>query len=196
MQVPGHVFREYDIRGVADTELSERARSRHRPGLRAWPSSRALREAGSLRIAVGRDCRLSSPRLFDALVDGLMRTGARRHRRRRRPHAAALLRRAPPRHRRRRDDHREPQPGRRERLQDDARQGAASSAPTSSACATRRGRCVRARDAPSGSTRVVDVHDAYVERSCRSGIDSRGAATSRSSSTRATAPAARSGSPR
>lgn len=64
------IFREYDIRGIAETEL-------------ATPDvidlGRALgtllqRKSGK-RINLGRDCRLSSPRLRDALCEGLMDTG-------------------------------------------------------------------------------------------------------------------------
>src|SRR2546423_4827425 len=84
MQVPAHVFREYDIRGIADRELSSEltvaigsafgaallqgapAASRQAP---------AAHGAKRLRVAVGRDCRLSSPRLFDALTTGLRDAG-------------------------------------------------------------------------------------------------------------------------
>jgi phosphomannomutase / phosphoglucomutase len=75
MVVPGHVFREYDIRGIADRELSNEL-------IRAIGQAFAMAiiEASPkgkfVRIAVGRDCRLSSPRLFDALTDGIMGTGA------------------------------------------------------------------------------------------------------------------------
>ena len=67
-----HVFREYDIRGVAGKDLTDDF---------VYELGRALgtyfhhREAG--RIAVGRDCRLSSPGFRDALVRGLV--GAGRH---------------------------------------------------------------------------------------------------------------------
>ena len=51
-----HVFREYDIRGVADEDLRD-------PFVRDL--GRALgtfhRRAGRRRIALARDCRLSSP---------------------------------------------------------------------------------------------------------------------------------------
>src|SRR5260221_2451978 len=74
MLVPAHVFREYDIRGVADQELTDDlirvtgeafglALFDHAP----WQSS--------LRVAVGRDCRLSSPRIFEAFCLGLVRAG-------------------------------------------------------------------------------------------------------------------------
>ena len=64
------IFREYDIRGIAETELTS-------PGIADL--GRALgtyiqRHAGP-RINLGRDCRLSSPRLRDALISGLLSTG-------------------------------------------------------------------------------------------------------------------------
>ncbi len=74
--VPGHIFREYDIRGVADRDLSDAIA--HGIG-RAFGAMLAEGSGGSgndlLRVAVGRDCRLSSPRLFAALVKGLIESG-------------------------------------------------------------------------------------------------------------------------
>jgi phosphomannomutase/phosphoglucomutase len=64
------VFREYDIRGVADRDFPDdfvrdlgRAIGTH------------LARAGSNRIAVGRDPRVTSPRMHAALVEGLLSTG-------------------------------------------------------------------------------------------------------------------------
>jgi phosphomannomutase / phosphoglucomutase len=64
------IFREYDIRGVADTELLDAD---------VADLGRALgtliqRRAGK-RVNLGRDCRLSSPRLYDALLAGLVSVG-------------------------------------------------------------------------------------------------------------------------
>ena len=64
------IFREYDIRGVADTELAS-------PDI--VDLGRALgtllqRKSGK-RINLGRDCRLSSTRLRDALKEGLLASG-------------------------------------------------------------------------------------------------------------------------
>lgn len=65
-----HIFREYDIRGVADRDM---------PDAFVRDLGRALgtflRRQGSRRIAVGRDCRLSSPRLHALLTEGLLETG-------------------------------------------------------------------------------------------------------------------------
>jgi phosphomannomutase / phosphoglucomutase len=64
------IFREYDVRGVADQDLTDDL---------ALDLGRAfgtfLRRRGNQRIVVGRDCRLSSPRLHAALVRGLLETG-------------------------------------------------------------------------------------------------------------------------
>ena len=66
------IFREYDIRGMADRELTDdvvrsvgRAFAQH------------MRERGKSRIAVGRDVRLSSPRIRTALIEGLRDQGAK-----------------------------------------------------------------------------------------------------------------------
>ncbi len=67
-----NIFRSYDIRGVVDVELSEAL---------VEDLGRALgtlaRRRGAARFGVGRDCRLHSPRLRDALVRGLVSTGLR-----------------------------------------------------------------------------------------------------------------------
>src|SRR5262249_9476158 len=68
------VFREYDIRGVADRDLTDALVRRIGEGL---TKMLALNPAAPPRIVVGRDCRLSSPRLFEHLVQGLVSGGAR-----------------------------------------------------------------------------------------------------------------------
>lgn len=76
-KIPRHAFREYDIRGVADVDLTD-------DFARALGKTFALmlrRELGSgpdhkPRVAVGRDARLSSVRLFSALAEGLTEGGA------------------------------------------------------------------------------------------------------------------------
>jgi len=65
------IFREYDVRGVADRDLPDdlvRAL-----GLAIGEASFASvpLKGDSRAVVVGRDCRLSSPRLFAALTDGL-----------------------------------------------------------------------------------------------------------------------------
>jgi phosphomannomutase / phosphoglucomutase len=83
MKIPRHAFREYDIRGVADEDLTDElahALGRTFASLlreSAPPSSRAATERGARpRVAVGRDGRLSSDRLFAALTGGLLDGGA------------------------------------------------------------------------------------------------------------------------
>src|ERR1700686_3805341 len=65
------IFREYDIRGIADIELGSEDIADLGRGLGSY----IRRQSGSSRINVGRDCRLSSTRLRDALVKGLLAAG-------------------------------------------------------------------------------------------------------------------------
>lgn len=70
LELNPQIFREYDVRGVADKDLT--------PGV-----VRALGQAigsvqwtaGAREIVLGRDCRLSSPRIHSALLEGLRSTG-------------------------------------------------------------------------------------------------------------------------
>jgi phosphomannomutase/phosphoglucomutase len=64
------IFREYDIRGVADSELLSPDVEQLGLGLGSY-----LRRNSGPKINVGRDCRLSSTRLRDALVKGLLAAG-------------------------------------------------------------------------------------------------------------------------
>ena len=64
------IFREYDIRGIADSELLSPDVEQLGRGLGTY----LLRHSGN-RVNVGRDVRLSSKRLRDALVKGLLSTG-------------------------------------------------------------------------------------------------------------------------
>ena len=64
------IFREYDIRGVADSELLSPDIEHLGLGLGTY-----LRRNSGSRINVGRDCRLSSTRLRDALLKGLLASG-------------------------------------------------------------------------------------------------------------------------
>lgn len=65
------IFREYDIRGIADRELTD---DTVRAVGRAFADR--MRERDKTRIAVGRDVRLSSPRIAAALTAGLVERGA------------------------------------------------------------------------------------------------------------------------
>lgn len=74
MSVPEHVFRAYDIRGDADRELHDALV--HDLGRAFATALLAGEEAPPPRVAVARDCRHSSARLFAALTSGLVRAGA------------------------------------------------------------------------------------------------------------------------
>jgi phosphomannomutase/phosphoglucomutase len=66
------IFREYDIRGIADVEFQDDDTVLLGQGLGTY-----LGRHGGKNICVGRDTRLSSPRLRDALVRGLKASGCR-----------------------------------------------------------------------------------------------------------------------
>jgi phosphomannomutase / phosphoglucomutase len=77
MKIPRHAFREYDIRGVADRDLTDTLAAAIGRAFAATLGSEPLAGGRTQpQIAVGRDGRLSSPRLFDALVSGLTFGGA------------------------------------------------------------------------------------------------------------------------
>ena len=65
-----NIFREYDIRGVAETELQ----SADVVDLGRALGTTLQRKSGN-EISLGRDCRLSSPRLHAALLEGLIDSG-------------------------------------------------------------------------------------------------------------------------
>ncbi len=99
------IFREYDIRGLVDQDLTEDA-----VFLVGKALGTRIREAGGRKAAVGRDARLSGPRFAKAMIDGAHLDGGGRARPRGRPDAAHLLRRAHRRGGRDLHDHRLPQP--------------------------------------------------------------------------------------
>jgi len=72
MTIPAHIFREYDIRGVAERDLSSELAESIGRGYAAMLNEG---RTAPLRIAVARDCRLSSPRLHKSLVAGLRKAG-------------------------------------------------------------------------------------------------------------------------
>ncbi len=65
-----HIFREYDIRGLVDKDLTIDVVEKLGKGL-----GTVIRRKGGTSIAVGRDCRESSTRFRDALNKGLTSTG-------------------------------------------------------------------------------------------------------------------------
>ncbi|MEM1347322.1 MAG: phosphomannomutase/phosphoglucomutase, partial [Myxococcota bacterium] len=70
------IFRKYDIRGIADRELTDEVAEAIGQAYVTIFDRSDLPDHEPLRIAVGRDARDSSPRLFEALARGLERAGA------------------------------------------------------------------------------------------------------------------------
>ena len=64
------IFREYDIRGIADEELLDAGVTELGNAIGTY-----LQRNNGNNINLGRDCRLSSTRLRDALIRGLLATG-------------------------------------------------------------------------------------------------------------------------
>jgi phosphomannomutase / phosphoglucomutase len=64
------IFRSYDIRGIVDRDLTVEAVEKIGAAY-----ATIAKERGFGRVTVGRDCRESSPRLFEALVKGITSTG-------------------------------------------------------------------------------------------------------------------------
>ena len=65
-----HIFREYDIRGLVDKDLTEDVA--HKLGLGLGTT---VRRKGGKAVVLGRDCRESSDRFRDAMLKGLTSTG-------------------------------------------------------------------------------------------------------------------------
>ncbi len=70
IELPPHIFREYDIRGLVDSELSESGIKRLGLAIAATFS-----RENTVDAIVGRDVRHSSERFFEALSDGLRAGG-------------------------------------------------------------------------------------------------------------------------
>jgi phosphomannomutase / phosphoglucomutase len=73
MAAPAFIFREYDIRGVADRDMPDDVARDIGRGLGTMLAGNS---GAAPRLALGRDCRLSSPRLHAALIEGLTSQGA------------------------------------------------------------------------------------------------------------------------
>ncbi len=69
-QIPDHVFRGYDLRGLVDTELTSENVGILGRAYATWLLQRRIYDC-----VVGYDCRLSSPKFRDALVKGLTDSG-------------------------------------------------------------------------------------------------------------------------
>jgi phosphomannomutase/phosphoglucomutase len=70
MKINPQIYREYDIRGVVDRDLTPDVARRLGQGFGTYMANQ-----GHLKLAVGRDGRLSSQILKEALIDGLLSTG-------------------------------------------------------------------------------------------------------------------------
>jgi len=65
-----NIFREYDIRGIVDKDLTLDVVEALGKGMGTY-----FRRQNRREVAVGRDCRLSSPAFFEAVAKGLLSTG-------------------------------------------------------------------------------------------------------------------------
>lgn len=72
MRINTNIFREYDIRGVADRDLTDETVT-----LLGKAFGTSARRKGLKDVLVGMDNRVSSPRLKNALTEGLTSTGCR-----------------------------------------------------------------------------------------------------------------------
>lgn len=70
MNPPSHIFRGYDIRGIAETELTDKNVSAIARGYATYLLNRRIFDS-----VLGRDCRLSSPRLSKIFIDELTNAG-------------------------------------------------------------------------------------------------------------------------
>ena len=69
------IFREYDIRGIAEKDLTDEAVTLIGKGYGTLLRGQGSGVRGKNKVAVGRDVRLSSNRLRDALIAGITSTG-------------------------------------------------------------------------------------------------------------------------
>lgn len=70
VKLPNTIFREYDIRGVAERDLTSEV-----VFLIGKAYGTYLRREKKYMVAIGRDCRVSSPRIHEALTKGILSTG-------------------------------------------------------------------------------------------------------------------------
>lgn len=64
------IFREYDIRGLAETDLKSEVVLEIAKGIGTF-----IRRHGGRRVTLGRDCRLSSDRIRNQMAEGLLSCG-------------------------------------------------------------------------------------------------------------------------
>jgi len=70
MTIKAEIFRQYDIRGIVDQDLTKETVTLLGKGI-----GTLFRRHKKTEVAVGRDCRLSSPLFFKFLSEGLTSTG-------------------------------------------------------------------------------------------------------------------------
>lgn len=68
MDIPGSVFKSYDIRGLSPGEITSELAERLGRAVVVW--------SGATRVVVGKDMRATTPELVEALVRGITRQGA------------------------------------------------------------------------------------------------------------------------
>ncbi|MFQ5788235.1 MAG: phosphomannomutase/phosphoglucomutase, partial [Thermodesulfobacteriota bacterium] len=64
------IFREYDIRGVVDDDITDEIVERIGKAYGTY-----MNKLGKETVSIGRDCRLSSPALSEAMIRGMISTG-------------------------------------------------------------------------------------------------------------------------
>ncbi len=70
MNINPEIFRQYDIRGIVDKDLTQETVELLGKGIGTY-----FRKNHRQKVALGRDCRLSSPAFSQALTKGLLSTG-------------------------------------------------------------------------------------------------------------------------
>ena len=75
MAIASEIFRQYDIRGIVDKDLTSEAARAVGTAYAAYLGEHGPRDRVGQAVAVGRDNRPSGPTLRDALVDGLTSAG-------------------------------------------------------------------------------------------------------------------------
>lgn len=71
MNMPKNIFREYDIRGIADKDLTDETVKAIGQAYGSW----LIRAGVTSGVTVGGDARLSTPRIKNALINGVMSAG-------------------------------------------------------------------------------------------------------------------------
>jgi len=70
MNVPSNIFREYDIRGIADTELNSSVVTMIGKAFGTY-----LREKGVAKVSIGGDVRFSTERIKQDMISGITFAG-------------------------------------------------------------------------------------------------------------------------